>query len=464
MIFIQRYNVKSLLYYIFFLVSVVELIMESVSMITKKNKKVERKNIKNKVVKKRNKNFNFLNIIVEKFKNNDKKKEVYNTKEVVIVMLFSLGIGVIMCFAGMSLFVGKNYFMVVNDLDKVVDTYYAIIDNYYGDLDKNKLIDGAVEGMISSVGDVFTSYTDAENTESFDETINGSYEGIGCSIATYSDGNIVVIDVFEGSPSDKAGLEIGDKIIKVDNESYEGKTSNDISSYIKNSGKEKVILTVVRGENEIDINVNLNRVEIPCVSGDIIEKEGKKIGYISISLFANNSYEQFKNKLEELEVNGIESLIIDVRDNNGGYLTSVTDICNLFLKKGEIIYQLEDENGIEKKKDNTKENREYDIAVIINNGSASASEILASVIKENYGGYVVGTTSYGKGTVQQTKKLLDGSMIKYTTQKWLTPDGNCIDGIGVVPTNYVELSNDYYNNPSVITDNQINEAINLLIK
>ena len=145
-------------------------------------------------------------------------------------------------------------------------------------------------------------------------------------------------------------------------------------------------------------------------------------------------------------------------------MTSVTDICSLFLDKGKVIYGLEDSKGVENKKDKTKEKREYDIAVVINGGSASASEILASAIKESYGGYVVGTTSYGKGTVQQTKKLLDGSMIKFTTQKWLTPQGNCIDGVGVAPTNFVELSEEYYNNPGMDTDNQINEAVNLLIK
>ncbi|UKI28073.1 MAG: S41 family peptidase [Bacilli bacterium] len=125
---------------------------------------------------------------------------------------------------------------------------------------------------------------------------------------------------------------------------------------------------------------------------------------------------------------------MDVRNNNGGYLTAVTDICNLFLEKGKVIYQLEDTSGKIKKKDTTKEKRNYEVVVLINGGSASASEILASAIKESYGGEVLGTNSYGKGTVQQTKKLLDGSMIKYTTQKWLTPEGNFINEVGVTPT------------------------------
>ena len=396
--------------------------------------------------------------------NKTKEKELYTSKEVIIVMIFSIGIGILMCFGGISIITGKNYLAVTKDLKKVVDTYYAIVDNYYGELDRDKLIDGAVEGMISSVGDTFTSYSDTDSTSSFDETINGSYEGIGCTVATLEDGTISVIDMFEDSPSYKAGLKVGDIILKVDGESYEGKNSNDISDYIKNSGKSKVVLTVKRDNEEKDISINLSKVEIPHVSGKVIEQDNKKIGYINISLFASNSYKQFKSKLDELEKNNIDGLIIDVRDNSGGYLSSVTDICNLFLDKGKVIYQLEDSKGKVKKKDTTKEKRKYDIVVLINGGSASASEILASAIKESDGGDIVGTNSYGKGTVQQTKKLLDGSMIKYTTQKWLTPDGNSINEVGVTPTKVVELNEEYFNNPTTENDNQLQEAIKLILE
>ena len=165
-----------------------------------------------------------------------------------------------------------------------------------------------------------------------------------------------------------------------------------------------------------------------------------------------------------MEKEKISGLVIDVRDNSGGYLTSVTDICNLFLEKGKVIYQLEDSNGKVKKKDTTKEKRDYKIVVLINKGSASASEILASAIKESYGSDVVGTNSFGKGTVQQTKKLLDGSMIKYTTQKWLTPNGNFINEIGVTPTKEVELDDSYLDDPKMENDNQLWEGVNLIIK
>ena len=432
--------------------------------VSKKNSINKSKNIKKEVVNKKSKSKKSYIKNIKKFFKKSIKREIYTAGDVITVMLFSLGIGFIICFGCMSLFVGKNYFSVVKDLGKVIDTYYAIVDNYYGDLNKKELIDGAVEGMINSVDDVFTSYTDAENTDSFDVTINGNYEGIGATVSTYTDGSIVIVEIFEGSPSDKAGLKIGDIVTKVDNVSFKDKTSTDMANYIKNSGKDKVTLTVVRDKEEIDVTINLEKVEIPYVNGDIIEKDNKMIGYINISLFSSNSYKQFKKELEKLEEEGIEGLIIDVRNNSGGYLTSVTDICNLFLEKGKVIYQLEGNRGTEKKKDNTNTKRSYDVVVIINGGSASASEILASAIKESYGGYVVGTNSYGKGTVQQTKKLLDGSMIKYTTQKWFTPDGNSINEVGVVPTNYVEFDNELYDSSNILSDNQINEAINILIK
>lgn len=165
----------------------------------------------------------------ENKKKDNKEKEKYSAKEVIIVMLFSIGIGFLMCLGCINLITGKNYLRVTKDLSKVVDTYYAIVDNYYGNLDKKALVDGAVEGMISKVGDTFTSYTDTNDTENFNETIKGSYEGIGCSIAKYNDGQIKVIEVFPDSPAEKAGLSVGDRIIKVDGEDYTDKESSDIS-------------------------------------------------------------------------------------------------------------------------------------------------------------------------------------------------------------------------------------------
>lgn len=318
--------------------------------------------------------------------------------------------------------------------------------------------------MVDAVGDVYTSYSDSETADDFMQTVSGVYDGIGCTVSTDLENNIVIISMFEDSPSFKSGLKVGDIVIKIDGEDYSSKTSSDMANYIKNSSNSEVKITVLRDGEEKEIVVKREKIEIPYVESEIFESNNKKVGYINVELFSSVVYSQFKSKLEELEGQNIDSLIIDVRGNSGGYLSSVTDIANMFLAKNSVIYQLEDDSGVTLKKDTTKEKRDYKIAVLINGGSASASEILASVIKESYGGFVVGTNSYGKGTVQQTTTLPDGSMIKYTIQKWLTPEGNWINEVGVTPTNVIELSEEYLSNPSFENDNQLQEAINLLTK
>lgn len=392
-------------------------------------------------------------------------KSDYSFKEVVVIMLVSLGLGFFTCFSFVMIFNnGRNYKTLTKDFDKLVDTYYAIKDNYYGELDTDMLVDSAIEGMIGSVGDVYTSYSDAEATDNFMQTVSGIYEGIGCTVAMGLDGRILVVDMFEDSPSKKAGLEVGDIIIKIDGEDYSEKTSTDMSNYVKNSNKSEVILTVLRDSEEIEIVVKREKIEIPYVTSEIFENNDKKVGYINISLFSSVTNNQFNDALDNLEKEKIDSLVIDVRGNSGGYLSSVTDIINMFLKKGDVIYRLEDKEGVVSKKDTTKESRDYPVAVLVNGGSASASEILAAAIKESYGGFVVGTNTFGKGTVQQTTTLPDGSMVKYTVQNWLTPDGNWINEVGLEPTNVVELDENYMNEPIRDNDNQLQKAIELVTK
>ena len=203
---------------------------------------------------------------------------------------------------------------------------------------------------------------------------------------------------------------------------------------------------------------------MPTVNSEIYEKNDKKIGYISISIFSSITTKQFTNALDKLNKENIDGLVIDVRDNGGGYLSVVTDIASEILEKNKVIYKLEKDEKISEKKDNTKAKLDYPVAILVNSNSASAAEILAAAIKESYDGFVVGTNTYGKGTVQQTTTLPDGSMVKYTVQKWLTPDGNWIDGKGVEPTDYVELSDEYYKNPVMENDNQLNKALELVSK
>ena len=420
-----------------------------------------------------NKEENVKNNIDNRKKKKDKKKKIgifskekesYSFDEVFSITIFSLLLGVLACFSVLTILnKGKNYFVLSKELAKFVDAYDAIVDNYYKEVDKDKLVESAINGMVSSIGDEYTSYSDKDVTDNFNEAVNGKYMGIGALIMK-SENDLVIYKVFEDSPSYKAGLKDGDIILKLDDKDTKDMSVNDIASIVKNDDNKEVKLLVKRGEENLDITIVKDMVELPVVSGKVINHNDKKIGYISLSIFSSVASEQFNKQLVKLEKEGISGLVIDVRGNSGGYLTTVTDIASYFLKKGDIIYKLEVNDKVTVRKDKTKESRDYPVAVLIDKNSASASEILASSIKESYNGYVVGTNSYGKGTVQQTLVLSDGSMIKYTIEKWLTPLGNWINEEGVVPTNYVELSSEYLNNPVFENDNQLNEALELVSK
>ena len=420
-----------------------------------------------------NKEENVKNNIDNRKKKKDKKKKIgifskekesYSFDEVFSITIFSLLLGVLACFSILTILnKGKNYFVLSKELAKFVDAYDAIVNNYYKEVDKDKLVESAINGMVSSIGDEYTSYSDKDVTDNFNETVNGKYMGIGALIMK-NEKDLVIYKVFEDSPSYRAGLKDGDIILKLDDKDTKDMSVNDIASIVKNDDNKEVKLLVKRGEENLDITIVKDMVELPVVSGKVINHNDKKIGYISLSIFSSVASEQFNKQLVKLEKEGISGLVIDVRGNSGGYLTTVTDIVSYFLKKGDIIYKLEVNDKVTVRKDKTKESRDYPVAVLIDKNSASASEILASSIKESYNGYVVGTNSYGKGTVQQTLVLSDGSMIKYTIEKWLTPLGNWINEEGVIPTNYVELSSEYLNNPVFENDNQLNKALELVSK
>lgn len=386
----------------------------------------------------------------------------YSFSEVFVITLISLIIGVFACFSVLTIFTGgRNYFKLSKELSKFYDAYATIKDNYYGNVSNEELVDSAISGMVSSVGDIYTSYSDTDTTNKFDELVNGTYEGIGCVIQQI-DTEMKIITIYNNSPAEKAGLKIDDKIIKVDDKDTSKMTVTELAEYVKEKAKDKISMTVIRLDEEKVVTLTREKIEIPVVNAKTFESNGKKIGYLQISIFSSVANKQFKENLEKLEKDGIDGLIIDVRDNNGGYLTTVTDITSSLLPKGKIIYQIQKDNKKVATKDKTSAKKEYPIAVLVNGGSASASEILAGAIKESYGGFVVGTKTYGKGTVQQVKKLSDGSMIKYTVENWLTPDGNWINEKGIEPTDVVELDDIYYENPTDENDSQLQKALQLV--
>lgn len=388
----------------------------------------------------------------------------YSFSNVFWITIASLVVGAFACFCFFGiLFGGRNYFKLAKQLGKFYDVYDLIVTNYYGDIDKDELIESAINGMVSSVGDVYTSYGDAEDAKAFNDLVDGTYEGIGCTI-TMNEEKMEVISVFDNSPASKAGLKEHDIIVKVDDKDVTELGTEGVADYIKNGDNSEIKLVIIRDEEEKTLTLKRAKIELPIVTSKVYEENGKKIGYIYIEIFSSTSTKQFKTELDKLEKNNISGLVIDVRGNNGGYLTSVTDILSYLMPKGSILYQTEVNSKKTITKDKTKDYKEYPIAVLTNGGSASASEILAAAIKESYHGYVVGTKTYGKGTVQQLKKLSDGSIIKYTTQNWLTPNGNWINEAGVEPTDLVELDNAYFENPSTDTDNQLHKALDLVSK
>ena len=431
----------------------------------KKSKEIikkEKQKIKDEKKKQREEKITKNKLLKKIFNIKEKEVEALSLKEQISSMIYFQILGIILCL--LILFVlsgGRNYIKLYMDLKKLINVYDTIESNYYGDLDKHELIDSAIDSMIDSIGDDYTTYTDNDATNTFLEDLEGTYEGIGCMVSMTENKEIIVVSTFDDGPAKKAGLEPNDIILKIDNQEFKDKTSEDMANYVKESNKSEITLTVKRGEEEKEIVIKREKVEVPSVTSKVIEKDDKKIGYMDISIFSAVTYNQFKKQLEDLENKNIQGLIIDVRNDTGGYLSSVTDISSLFLKKGKVIYQLEDDKNKEKIKDTTKEHREYPVAVLINGASASASEILAATIKESYGGIVIGTNSYGKGTVQKTKTLPDGSMIKYTAQKWLAPKGNWINEVGVEPTTVVELDILNYTNG---TDNQLDTAISQIIE
>lgn len=341
------------------------------------------------------------------------------------------------------------------NVNEFLQVYASIIKEYYQDVNEEELVDSAINAMFSYLGDNYSEHLSKDETSSLLEQLAGEYQGIGVEI--YQDK--IIYNVLDDSPAKEAGLQKGDKIIKVNNEDVSEKDNSYVATKIKNEN-DKVEITVLRNNEEKKVTVKKDKLYIPSVTSKVIEEENKKIGYIDITTFSNTTSKQVKKALLSLENDNIDSLVIDVRNNAGGYLISAKEIASMFLEKGKIIYSLQEKDKTQTYKDNTSEKRDYPVVVLINEYSASASEILTSALKESYNATLVGKKSYGKGKVQQTLNLEDGSMAKYTTAKWLTPNGKCIDGVGITPDYEIDLDVD--ENNQTIVDTQLNKAIEIL--
>lgn len=348
------------------------------------------------------------------------------------------------------------------EFNSLYETYDTIMKDYYKSVDSNTLIEGAINGMLGSLNDEHTMYFDKKSKEAFDSELSGNYYGIGAQIQLTGEGTIKITKVFNDSPAEKAGLKAEDVFVNVDGVSVKGKNATEVANMLKSNTVKTSKIVIKREGNEINFDVTKENITLFSVSSEMLKNNNKNIGYLSVSIFGQKTYSQFKDALLKLESQNMDSLIIDLRGNTGGYLYTVTNMLEEFVGKDNIMYQIQSSNGVKKYKSSKETSRKYKIVILVDENSASASEIMAASMKENYGAILVGKTTYGKGTVQTTKNLSNGSMIKYTIEKWLTPNGKNIDKEGITPDYDVNIGDSYLNSPTKENDMQLKKALDLL--
>ena len=329
--------------------------------------------------------------------------------------------------------IGSEVEAKLNAIDSVLDSFY------FEEVDDEKAKDSIYKAYLSSYGDKYTVYYTADEYKKLTETTNGTFSGIGAVCQISSEGGILLVDVYESGASYKAGLRSGDRIIQVDGTDV---TDMDLSSavaLVKGEKGTQVGLKIVRDGATSDYTVVRDEIEVQTVNYAITEDN---IGYISVSQFENVTAKQFKAAIEDLKSEGAKGIIIDIRNNPGGLLTTVISMLKDILPNGLIVYT-EDKDGNRKEySDNDNEELDMPLAVLVNGNSASASEIFAGAIQDYGKGVIVGTQTFGKGIVQTVKPLTDGSAIKFTIAKYFTPKGQDIHGKGVTPDVVVEYDKD----------------------
>ena len=344
-----------------------------------------------------------------------------------------------------------------DDVQDKLDKINAVISKYYlyeDEIDTEDLVEGIYAGYTASLGDPYTAYYDEESTREFMKSISGEFGGIGATVSKKADEDeILISEIYEESPAEQAGLKEGDVLLQADGHAVSGQDLETVVSWISGEPGTDVELRILRDGEELDVTVTRDVIETKTVEYEMKE-DG--IGYIRVEEFDKVTYDQFKAALDDLEGQGMNSLIIDLRGNPGGQLTTVTDMLKLFLPEG-VIVSTKDKYG------NTDEitcdgDHEFKkpLAVLVDGRSASASEIFSAAIQDYGVGTIVGTQTYGKGVVQQTIDLGDGTCMKITISEYYTPSGRSINGTGVTPDVEVEYE---YDEDEPEKDNQLEKAI-----
>lgn len=331
------------------------------------------------------------------------------------------------------------------------------------DLDRQKMVYGAIAGMLSGLDDPYTVFMTPEEKKDFSESMQGNFDGIGAEIGIRKN-VLTILSPIESSPAERAGLKAGDKILKIDDKSSEGLTVDEAVSLIRGKKGTEVRLAILREgwEESKEFKIVRDKINVPIVKLETEKtSSGKEISKITLSQFTENSADEFKKAAKKILESETQGIILDLRNNPGGYLSSAVEIAGWFLSEGKIV--VTEDYGDDKKiihySEGPNELSKYPLIVLINEGSASASEILAGALKDHLGTKLVGQKSYGKGSVQELNQLREGTAIKITVAKWLTPSGHSIMDAGLEADEKAELTQDDINNDK---DPQLDKALEML--
>ncbi len=342
-------------------------------------------------------------------------------------------------------------------LEKMID------QEYLGEVDNAEMAEGIYAGLVYGLGDVYSRYYTADEYAQETASTDGAYAGIGVSIQKNKNGGVQIAECYEGGPGAEAGLQTGDVITAINDTDVTDMELSDVVSLIRENKDNTIVLTVFRENEEKsrEISVDVTDVELPSVFGEMLDK---KTGYIQITQFTGVTPQQYKDMFAELKDKGMECLVIDLRDNPGGLLTSVCDILREILPEGLIVYTEDKYGNREEENCDGKHQLDMPLAVLVNENSASASEIFAGAVQDHEVGTIVGTTTYGKGVVQELRQLSDGSAVKLTVSNYYTPNGNSINKVGIKPDVEVKLASELLNKDEITheEDNQLQKALDVI--
>ena len=351
----------------------------------------------------------------------------------------------------------SSHVQKIEYLEKMID------QEYLGEVDNAEMAEGIYAGLVYGLGDVYSRYYTADEYAQETASTDGAYAGIGVSIQKNKNGGVQIAECYEGGPGAEAGLQTGDVITAINDTDVTDMELSDVVSLIRENKDKTIVLTVFRENEEKsrEISVDVTDVELPSVFGEMLNK---KTGYIQITQFTGVTPQQYKDMFAELKDKGMERLVIDLRDNPGGLLTSVCDILREILPEGLIVYTEDKYGNREEETCDGKHQLDMPLAVLVNENSASASEIFAGAVQDHEVGTIVGTTTYGKGVVQELRQLSDGSAVKLTVSNYYTPNGNSINKVGIKPDVEVKLASELLNKDEITheEDNQLQKALNVI--